>query len=208
MKTEITRNSLQSPVTRPAVSRGGDGNSNQQAQHAVTRLAGMLGSVMLALGVSGCYSIPISQDDYKTETRKELADSLIGESRETVVERIGAPDQVLTDGRQQYLLYEHQSSAKVLGMMVYIPIVYADSQNHKTLHCLKFDLDVDQVVVDYEFDSSAHYSGYGNYKCHSVFWEEEEWHALEQLPVPPLQGDSMPDPDNQIKAPSAQSQNI
>jgi hypothetical protein len=49
-----------------------------------------------------------------------------------VVEKIGVPNQILTDGIQQYMIYEHQSSAKVLGMMLYYPMLYTDSKNHKT----------------------------------------------------------------------------
>jgi hypothetical protein len=205
MKPGFPGNYLLSPVI-PLTANCGGGGSNKQSQVVEMRLFRLVSCMILSICISGCYSIPISQDDYTTETRKDLAESLIGESRESVVEKIGAPNQILTDGMQQYMLYEHLSSAKMLGMMVYIPIIYADSQNHKTLHCLKFDLDANQVVVDYEFDSTAHFTGNGNYKCHSVFWKEEEWHSLEKLPVPPLKSYSMPDPDQQTHEASVKGQ--
>jgi hypothetical protein len=166
----------------------------------------LVSCIILSIYISGCYSISIAQDDYTTETRKDLAKSLIGESRQSVVEKIGLPNQILTDGIQQYMIYEHQSSAKVLDMLLYYPIYYSDSQNHKTLHCLKIDLDTNLLVVDYEFDSTAHFTGNGNYRCHSEFWKEEVWHSLEKLPVPPLKSYSTPNPDQQPQEASVNGQ--
>jgi hypothetical protein len=206
MKTRFPGNFLLSPIIPLTADCGGGGSSNKQSQVVEMRLFRLVSCIILSIGISGCYSIPISQDDYTTETRKDLAKSLIGESRESVVEKIGVPNQILTDGMQQYMLYEHQSSAKMLGMMVYIPIVYADSQNHKTLHCLKIDLDANLLVVDYEFDSTAHFTGNGHYRCHSEFWKEEVWQSLEKLPVPPLKSDSIPNPDQQPKEASFKGQ--
>jgi hypothetical protein len=176
---------------------GGGGSTNKQSQVVEMRLFRLVSCIILSICISGCYSISISQDDYTTETRKDLAKSLIGESRDSVVEKIGRPDQLLTDGTQQYMVYEHQSSAKVLYMLLYYPILYSDSKDHKTLHCFKIDLDANLLVVDYEFDSTAHFSGNGNYRCRSEFWKEDEWHSLEKLPVPPLKSYSIPNPDEQ-----------
>jgi hypothetical protein len=206
MKTRYPGNFSLSPITSLIAACDGGSSSEKQSQVVEMRLMRLASCIILSICISGCYSFSISQNDYKTETRKDLAESLIGESRANVIEKVGRPNQLLTDGKQQYMLYEHQSSAKELGMLFYLPVFYLDSNDTKTLHCLKIDLDANHLVVDYEFDSTAHFKGRGNYKCHSKFWNEEVWHSLEKLPVPPLKSYSIPNPDQQPQEASVKGQ--
>jgi len=140
--------------------------------------------VILIFTTSGCalgvYPIPFPRDDYKTDTRKDLAESLIGESQESVTEKIGQPDQILTDGKQQYMIYRHSSSANAMVMIGFIiPAGYVESHEIKTIHCFKIDLDANKLVVDYEFESTVH----SKRPCTEEFWTKEELKSIEELPV-------------------------
>jgi hypothetical protein len=148
---------------------------------------------VLILTTSGCahplvVPVSFSRDDLKTENREDLAESLIGESQKSVIEKIGPPNQILTDRNQKYMIYEHHSTAnEMLMLFAFWPVGYLESDdNNDTLHCLKIDLDANNLVVDYQFKSTAYFET-GLFKCPKEYWKEGEWQSFEELPVPSLE---------------------
>ena len=140
--------------------------------------------------ISGCaigfYDLSAPRDDYKTEERKDITKALIGESQESVVEKLGPPDQIRTDGEHQYLIYSNSSSANRVIMFVFFPVFYHEDkgygyERYETLHCLKIDIDANNLVVDYKFKSTTLHTS--RYDCPSQFWSKGELQSLKKLPA-------------------------
>jgi hypothetical protein len=168
------------------------GRCDKRSQDIQMRFYRLVNCIILSVCMSGCahplvYPVSFSRDDHKTETRKDLAESLIGESQKSVIEKIGLPNQLLTDRDQKYMIYEHQSTANEKLMLFFIlPAGYLESDDNDTLHCLKIDLDANNLVVDYQFKSTAYFERYVFFKCPREYWKEEEWQSIEELPVSSL----------------------
>ena len=193
MKTNLPGNYSPSPLISLTAACGG--NSDKRSQIIQMRLYRLVSCIIISTFISGCaygfYPISVSRDDHKSETRKDLADSLIGESQESVVEKIGRPNQILVDGKQQYMIYEHHSSAYMLVMFLYLPVAIQETHETDTLHCLKIDLDANNLVADYQFKSTAYYKrnrpflwSDRTFKCPTEYWKEEVWQSFDELPVP------------------------
>lgn len=167
------------------------GNNGMRSQVFQMRLYRLLGCIVALTCISGCvFPGPVfptanfSREGHLTEIYKARAETIIGETQESVIEKMGRPNLILADDKHQYMIYDHYSSANALMMWLFIlPVGYLEDPGGTTLHCLKIDLDANNFVVDYQFKSTVHFAK-GFSKCLNEYWKAEKWHSFENLPIP------------------------
>ena len=110
---------------------------------------------------------------------------LIGEKEETVIEKLGHPNQVLSDGTRKFLMYWTTSSGGHVLFMLWVPIAVT-GDDEATLHCVRFELDHDNRVRIYGIESGRWQKLFSTYelssRCKSFFWSKSEIGGLKELP--------------------------
>jgi hypothetical protein len=130
-------------------------------------------SILSGCGVardSCCFEL-----DGRTYSSEDLAD-LKSRTSEVVVKIFGLPNDLLTDGDMQFMLYTNRS------------YTYWSSYGRGfTTSCLKVEIDQNNIVQDIEVREWRKYKYHGDYQvksprdmCLSVFWSEVERGNLTQ----------------------------
>jgi hypothetical protein len=138
------------------------------------RITQILKLLLLTGFLSGCWSLHIKGETPATLGNIDLLQSFIGQGSESVIRELGLPDELLSDGDKQFMVYSARSSDTAFLMIIWVP-VWAGNSEANTLHCLRFELDSDNVVKEYRLKSKVlrrlllgdqHF--YSN--CQEVFW--------------------------------------
>jgi hypothetical protein len=142
------------------------------------RIRQILELLLLTGFVSGCWNLGIKGEAPGSLGNIDLLQSFTGQESESVIREFGLPDELLSDGDKQFMVYSAKSADTNLIMVMWIPIpVWAINDKENTIHCLRFELDSDNVVKEYRFKSKVMstvvYPGiellsYSN--CQEVFW--------------------------------------
>ena len=133
------------------------------------RITLILTLLLLVSFISGCWYAHIGEDP-ESLGNIDLLQSFIGQESESVVREFGLPDEFLSDGDQRFMLYSASSSDTNIAFIVVFPYV----GNSKTLHCLRFELDSDNVVKEYRLNSGAPYLFESFSSCREAFWSRKE----------------------------------
>jgi len=135
--------------------------------------------------LSGCWFVHIKGEAPGSLGNIDLLQSFIGQESESVIRELGLPREVLSDGEKQFMLYSATSDETSILMVTWAP-VWAFDDIENTAHCLRFELDSDNVVKDYRLESRV----IGTYaltlefnltsNCREVFWNEKELTKLKK----------------------------
>ena len=124
MKIGIPDNLSSSPLISLNAACGiSSGDHDKQCQDTQMRLYRLVSCIVLLTCISGCLPLKFPREDIISETQKEKAKSLIGESQESVIEKIGFPNQILTDGKHQYMIYEHLATSVNMMLIIVVPAI-------------------------------------------------------------------------------------
>ena len=144
------------------------------------RVTLILKLLLLTGFLSGCWPLTIKDDAPGSLGNIELLQSFIGLKSESVIREFGLPDELLSDGDKLFMVYSAKSTDTSLVMVIWIP-VWAINDFENTIHCLRFELDSDNVVKEYRFKSKVMQSGvypivdFPSYlNCQEVFWSRKE----------------------------------
>jgi hypothetical protein len=129
--------------------------------------------IIVSALISGCIGFQVAKDDKITDYQKDIAKSLIGESKENLIKKIGLPRQTISEGERQFLIFPHTSSSYGVATFFGIPFYIDPEFKGETLHCLRIELDSNDRVKDYHFKSTALPFRKEHY-CRGLFWNEEE----------------------------------
>ncbi len=103
--------------------------------------------------LSGCWvatSAPRSTLPYKTI---KTLDRLIGESSKYIVREMGLPDQKITDGNREYLMYHKTSSGGNFLFVGWMPVPLGGAGLGRMIHCVRFELDSSNYAKEYQVKS-------------------------------------------------------
>jgi len=148
------------------------------------RITQILKLFLLTGFLSGCWGLTIKDDAPGSLGNIDLLQSFIGQESESVVRELGLPDELLSDGDKQFMVYSAKSTDTSLVMVIWIP-VWAINDFENTIHCLRFKLDSDNVVKEYRLKSKVMQSGvypidFPSYlNCQEVFWSWKERKKLQ-----------------------------
>ena len=116
------------------------------------RITQILKLLLLTGFLSGCWLTHIKDEAPGSLGNIDLLQSFIGQKSELVVRELGLPNELLSDGSKQYMVYSAKSSGTDVIMLIWIPVWAINDREH-TLHCLRFELDSDNVVKEYRLES-------------------------------------------------------
>lgn len=146
----------------------------------------ILGYLLISAFVLGCVVIPISGESNRSITIENIVSTLPGESPESVIAKLGLPDQWLSKEERQFMIYSTRSTSSVVGWYWNAPFWVEDHSN-STLHCYKIEIGSDNVVHDYDIETTIRPSIRSSSKdCLYQFWSESDRHSLNELPIPKL----------------------
>jgi len=147
------------------------------------RITQLLKLLLLTSFLSGCWVLTVKDEAPGPLGNTDLLDSFIGQESESVVRKLGLPDEFLSDGDKHFMVYSATSAGTNLLMVLYIP-AWADTEWENVIHCLRFELDSDNFVRDYQVKSKQMQAGFVFYtstqsidlksNCREVFWNKEE----------------------------------
>ncbi|MDH3636145.1 MAG: hypothetical protein OES20_15710 [Gammaproteobacteria bacterium] len=149
------------------------------------RILQILNLLLLIVPLSGCWTLGVSKDAAPGQIGDtDLLDSLIGQKRENVIRELGLPGELLSDGDKQFMMYSARGTGTDMLMIVWIPIPVATASSD-ILHCLRIELDSDNLVKDHRIKSKAvdmlvlFNDVELNSNCREVFWSKRELKKLE-----------------------------
>jgi hypothetical protein len=134
----------------------------------------ILNLLLLTGLLTGCWTLHIKDETPETLGNIDLLQSFIGQKSESVVRELGLPDELLSDGDKQFMVYSARSSDTGFLVFIWLP-VWAMRDSDNVLHCLRIELDSDNLVKEYRVKSKVlnriflgdvHF--YSN--CQEVFW--------------------------------------
>jgi TPR repeat protein len=150
------------------------------------RIRQILKLLLLTGFVSGCWFIHTKDEAPGSLGDIDLLQSFIGQKSESVVRELGLPNELLSDGDKQFMVYSAKSSDTSFLMIIWVPVVNVgameDSDN--TLHCLRFELDSDNVVKEYRVKSRVMHTLILVFdidlisSCREAFWSKQEREKL------------------------------
>ena len=146
------------------------------------RIIQILNLLLLTALLSGCWTLGVSKGVAPGRLgNTDLLESLIGQKSEDVIRELGLPIEVIEDEDKRFMIYSGYSAGTDLLMIVWIPV---GSESPDNLHCLRIELDSDNLVKGYRHKSkSLGYSWYGELsvdrKCREVFWYQRELAKLQ-----------------------------
>jgi len=138
------------------------------------RITQILKLLLLTGLLTGCWTLHIKDETPETLGNIDLLQSFIGQKSESVVRELGLPDELLSDGDKQFMVYSARSSDTGFLVFIWLP-VWAMRDSDNVLHCLRIELDSDNLVKEYLVKSKVlnriflgdvHF--YSN--CQEVFW--------------------------------------
>jgi hypothetical protein len=112
--------------------------------------------------------------------------SFIGEKSGNVIRELGLPNELLSDGDKQFMVYSAKSADTEFLMIIWLPVM-AMRQPGNTLHCLRFELDSDNVVKEYRLESRVMKTFVLvvdvelTSSCKEVFWSSNERTKLRKV---------------------------
>jgi len=152
------------------------------------RLAQILKLLLLTGLLSGCWNLGIKGEAPGSRGNIDLLQSFIGQESESVIREFGLPDELLSDGDKQFMVYSAKSTDTNLIMVLWIPIpVWAINDWENTIHCLRFELDSDYLVKEYRLKSKVMRKGVypielpSYLNCQEVFWSWRERTKLQMV---------------------------
>ena len=125
----------------------------------------------------GCFYFPIAHDPPEHMNKPEVFNRLIGQNSESIVNTFGWPDEILTDGSKQFFMYSSYSDGTWLFIFFGIPFLATESDTSQ--HCLRFVVDLNNVVQSYQIKSKGVGEEYAH-GCLSEFWSRKQ---IEKLSV-------------------------
>ena len=114
--------------------------------------------LFLVLLLSGCWGATIPHEVPDSFADPYAISSLIGEPRENVIEQLGLPNLELTDENQKYMIYHTLGDGTDVMFFIWVPFPIPDFGDHdqdSALHCLRFRIDSDNLVVDFKLKSGG-----------------------------------------------------
>ena len=148
------------------------------------RITRILKLLLLTGLLSGCWGVHVKGETPESLGSIDLLDSFIGEKSESVVRELGLPRELLSDGEKQFMLYQATSDETTILMVTWVP-VWAFDDIENTAHCLRIELDSDNVVKDYRLESRVIETLVLTFEvnltsnCREVFWNEKELEKLQ-----------------------------
>lgn len=140
--------------------------------------------IVFASTLFGCFAAtipgkpPASFDDHDNLVR------LIGQKEEQVIEELGPPRQILSDGTRRFLMYWSITSGTNVIFMGWVP-VGASGGGKPLMYCMRFELDLYDRVNVYGIKSGRWQSGMTaaevSSRCRDYFWNENEIDSLDVL---------------------------
>ena len=150
--------------------------------------------LFLALLLSGCWGATIPHEVPDSFADPYVISSLIGEPREIVIEQLGLPNLELTDENQKYMIYHTLGDGTDVMFFVWIPFPkpdFGDRDQDSALHCLRFKIDSDNLVVNFKLKSGGWMECFSseslNQNCLEFFWSKKEIRNFQSLSAPNLE---------------------
>ena len=139
----------------------------------------LLGLLLLTGFLSGCVFWHTA-DPPEIFSNTDLLESLIGQKSESVIRKLGLPNEFLLDGDKQFMIYFAFTSWTRHGLMLdpYGPYQSSEGEG-AALYCLRIQLDSDGFVVKYPLVKSR--TSHPIKNCRNVFWSKEELLDLEVI---------------------------
>jgi len=131
--------------------------------------------------LSGCLPLIKTHEPPKIIGDREILSPLIGRARETVVEKLGIPNEEIEIGEEYYMVYSSISSVTHLAIIFGIPVYAGDPGYQWALHCLRFELDSNKLVKGYDVESTflgERSRQVVNRDCRRLFWEGKELESM------------------------------
>ena len=148
----------------------------------------------LVLLLSGCWGATIPHDVPDSFADPYIVNSLIGEPRENVIEQRGLPNLELTDENQKYMIYHTLGDGTDVMFFIWVPFPipdFGDRQQDSTLHCLRFEIDSNNLVVGFKLKSGGWMEWFSteslNQNCLEFFWSKKEIRNFQSLSAPNLE---------------------
>jgi hypothetical protein len=141
--------------------------------------------LLITTFTSGCLAFPVPNNDSRSLTKKDEVKTLVGESQESVIRKLGLPDQWVSQGERQFMTYSVSTwGIKRLWIIFLIPVGVFDGG--WTLHCYRLEIDSNNMVKDHKIDSTARHAQHPN--CQHLLtndWEipNLEIHAMRHIPA-------------------------
>jgi hypothetical protein len=148
----------------------------------------------LAFLLSGCWATTIPHQVPDSFADPYIISSLIGEPTERVIEQLGLPNLELMDENQKYMIYHTLGDGTDVMFLIWIPIPipdFGDRKNDSTLHCLRFEIDSNNLVVGFKLKSGGRKKWFSteshNQNCLEFFWSKKEIRNFQSLSAPLLE---------------------
>lgn len=139
--------------------------------------------------LSGCWTIHIEDEAPGSLGNIDLLQSFVDQKSENVVRELGLPNELLLDGDKQFMVYSARSSDTAFLMIIWVP-VWAGESPDNILHCLRVELDSDNLVKEYRVKSKVmsrlilasdmHFNEDWYTTCSKVFWSQKELTKLQK----------------------------
>jgi hypothetical protein len=151
------------------------------------RITQILKLLLLSGFLSGCWLTHIKDEAPGSHGNIDLLQSFVGQKSENVVRELGLPNELLSDGDKQFMVYSVRSPDTTFLMIIWIP-VWAGTNKENTLHCLRFELDSDNFVKEYRLESRVmktlvlvvDVDVELTSSCKEVFWSKKERAKLQK----------------------------
>lgn len=133
--------------------------------------------IVFASTLLGCFGATIPGKPPAPFDNHDQLERLIGQKAEEVIGEFGYPNQLLTDGARRFLMYWTTSSGANVLFMLWVPVAVT-GDGEATLHCVRFELDLDNRVKVYGIESGGWQKLFDTYdvssRCQSFFWSKKE----------------------------------
>ena len=149
-----------------------------------TKTIGLLVGLSVIL-IAGCSAITMPGKPTGMMADTDMLNSLLSQDRQVVYKKIGLPVEEYMLNGTHYLLYATKSDAVTVGLILYVP-VFASKEEKTVIHCLRLNIDADNIVKEYEIKSAGQeeFMFTVTYpSCKSLFWEDNELQSLQRVPV-------------------------
>ena len=150
--------------------------------------------LFFVLLLSGCWGATIPHEVPDSFADPYVISSLIGEPREIVIEQLGLPNLEFTDENQKYMIYHTLGDGTDVMFFVWIPFPkpdFGDRDQDSALHCLRFKIDSDNLVVNFKLKSGGWMEWFSseslNQNCLEFFWSKKEIRNFQSLSAPRLE---------------------
>lgn len=137
--------------------------------------------VLLTAFLAGCWGATIPHEVPKSLDDPTILEPLIGQTSIDVIEKLGLPDQFLTDGLSKFMIYHTLGDGTDIMFLVWIPLPvpdYGDNYDDSALHCLRIEIDTDDRVRKYKIKSGGWMKMFSSHnkltRCREFFWSKKE----------------------------------